>query len=278
MKLEFVPRRIVILLATCVVALTIISGLMLYSRFVLGHERLLGVVDLFNTGIDANLPTWWSSVLLLACSGLLGVIARAHTERVDGSPLAWRALATVFFFLSIDEVAMIHERIGDTVGDELLHRAGVREQYSNRPWIVVYLPLMVLGGACFWRFFGRLPRRTRLIFAAAAVVFVGGAVGVEAIAHAVYSSLGEATYWAITMIEEFLEMIGVVLFIGGLLDYIAIHLGGLSLELRIGARSLAGASRSWKPRTSWPVAVAPEDRSASGIDGGVERSDVEGGH
>lgn len=61
---------------------------------------------------EANLPTWFSSTQLAfaAAACLLAGIA-------GGEWIAWGPIAAVLTFFSIDEIAMLHERFENRVGD-----------------------------------------------------------------------------------------------------------------------------------------------------------------
>ena len=72
---------------------------------------------------EANVPTLYSSVALLSSSMLLAFIALAH-KRNGSSSLPWVGLALVFLFLSVDEIASIHEKLGGPVR-ELLGTSGL---------------------------------------------------------------------------------------------------------------------------------------------------------
>ena len=91
---------------------------------------------------------------------------------------------------------------------------------------------MFLG---FLKFINALPPKTKRLFLTAGTVFVCGAIGMELLAGAhdeVYTS-NNFTSAILTSIEEFMEMIGVVIFIYALLSYISSELKGLNLKIGI---------------------------------------------
>jgi hypothetical protein len=81
-------------------------------------------------------------------------------------------------------------------------------------------------------FFLRLPRRTQAWLALATATFVAGAIGVEMLSGWQADHFGEEnlTYSLIITVEEFLEMIGVVILVRALVDYIHSNLGGLHIS------------------------------------------------
>ncbi|MFL5402639.1 MAG: hypothetical protein ACJ8BF_07460 [Gemmatimonadales bacterium] len=165
---------------------------------------------------ECNIPSWFSSCLLLAASFLLGLIALAHKQQ-DGDFSRWALLALIFAFLSLDETAQLHE----------LSIAPLRERFHTGgfllyPWIVPAAVGVAVLGVMYLRFLARLPRTTRRLLLLAGAVYVGGAIGVEALSGKEASLQGEhnLTYHMIITVEELLEMTGVIIFIYALLDYI----------------------------------------------------------
>jgi hypothetical protein len=69
--------------------------------------------QLFNLDAEQNLPTWLSSVQFfgVAICGVLAGLASA------GRRAAWWFLAAVFAFFSVDEVALVHEKLAERLED-----------------------------------------------------------------------------------------------------------------------------------------------------------------
>jgi hypothetical protein len=161
---------------------------------------------LFDVDREDSLPTWCATVLLLLAAFLLYLIASAKSRVADRFLRHWWLLACGFLLLSIDEVAGLHESL-NTV--------------SEISWTKPAAVLLAVVGLIYLPFLWHLPRRTSIGFVVAGAIFCGGAVGVE---HAtdwyleLYSddSFG---YNLLTGVEEGLEMLGVVMFIGELLRY-----------------------------------------------------------
>jgi hypothetical protein len=100
-------------------------------------------------------------------------------------------------------------------------------------WIVpagICVALLVLS---YRRFLRSLPSRTRHLFLLAGAIFVGGAIGIEAVSGLHASVHGEESliYHLIITVEELLEMSGVVLFIYALMDYMGRQIGRLSFDI-----------------------------------------------
>lgn len=183
--------------------------------------RLLLCVDQ-----EMSIPTWWATATLAGLGVLTWIVGVSGRESPRAERMAWAALSLGFFFLSIDEFTMLHERIGSQVNlDGAFHHAR---------WIVLWLPLGLMAGMfVLWRLW-RTSRRTVMGLVLGAAVFLMGAVGVELVntvnrRHAEQTIKAELLagdvepedvdrtgkrnlpYVAGTAIEEMLEMLGVVI-------------------------------------------------------------------
>jgi hypothetical protein len=236
MFIHFGLRRFATALGGIVIGLTVIWIALLTFQSITGRNRLLGLLKLFNVGAESSIPTWFSTLLLLFCSALLGVIAVEHALRTDRNPRPWWSLAALFLVLSVDEVAMIHEVVGGKVFGDMIRRWIDRDWTSwSHTWILAYLPLLIVCIVGFLPFFLRLPRRTQIGFVAAASIFVGGGMGAETISLWGRSP-GEygTNFFVFTVIEDFMEMAGASVFVCSLIDYMAITFEGVTIKIGIG--------------------------------------------
>ena len=190
--------------------------------FVTLHDPVLSkvrdsVVRLIWVDEEGNIPAWYSASLLLLCSLLLAAIGAVTRHQQRGYVAHWLILSLVFLFLSLDETAQLHER-----SIEPLRNAFGTTGFLYYAWIVPAGVCVILFGLGYLRFLAKLPARTSRLFLLAGAVFVGGAIGIEAVSAKQASLLGEQdlTYHLIVTAEELFEMAGVVLFIYALLDYI----------------------------------------------------------
>jgi hypothetical protein len=171
------------------------------------------VVRIFSLSRESNVPTWYSSSLLLACSFLLALIAA--TKRREGARYVrhWVGLAVIFLYISMDEASQIHELLNN-----LWDLPGI----FYFPWVIPAGILVALFAITYLPFLFHLPPKTRLKVASAGVIYVGGALGVELILG--YWSDVHGTdnfgYSLIDWVEELMEMLGASLFCSALLDYL----------------------------------------------------------
>lgn len=195
------------------------------------HMRPRGFLRVINVDMESSIPTWYSSVNLAVSAALLAAIAAALRARKETKDLlAWLGLAVVFASLSLDEIAGFHESVGNIIR-ETIPTSG----YLRFAWVLPAFVLLPLFGAAYLGFLGRLPARRRNQFVAAGLVFVGGAVVVEMIGAKLYVAAGDQLtlpFVCCIHLEEFLEMFGIVLFNGALIEHLAGLLGKDGLRLR----------------------------------------------
>jgi hypothetical protein len=197
------------------------------AKHLFGHTMLKGFVPAFYVDMESSVPTWYSSMALAMAGLLLTLIAAAKFKAGDSYRWHWATLGILFVLLSVDEIAMIHELPIEPLRDQF--DAGGLLYYT---WVIPGAALVGLVGLCYLRFAMSLPRRTQLQLALAGILFVGGAIGVEMLSGAQADLIGEENfdYAMIVTLEEFLEMLGVVVLIRCLLEYIQANLRRIELQ------------------------------------------------
>ena len=160
-------------------------------------HALWGVMSL---SAEGNVPTWFASSLLLACSVMAGAIASYHPPRAPWRR-HWWGITVALGWVSLDEVAGFHEHLGGR-----LDTGGVL--YFD--WVIWGALIVGVLAAIYLPFLRALssPARARLIVAA--VVFVSGALVMELplgwwTYHAGKDGIG---YALIDWVEETMELVG----------------------------------------------------------------------
>ena len=102
-------------------------------------------------------------------------------------------------------------------------------------WVIpgaIFAIAVFLG---FLKFINALPTKTKRLFLTAGAVFVGGALGMELLSGAYAELYADENFVTaiLTSIEEFMEMIGIVIFIYALLSYISSELKEVNLKIGI---------------------------------------------
>lgn len=221
--LRISPNRVTtlfLLFSLALVAAGVVTNIL---RFSLGFDPI-SMLDLDH---EANLPSWFTSLLLAANAGLLVLITLATAARRAGSRvLYWGGLAFIFFLLSFDETAAIHER-SITPLRTALDLTGVL-YYS---WVIPAAICVAIFCLTYASFLFSLPRRTAGLFILAGATYVGGALGLELVGGAYVSAVGlDFSYAMITSTEEALELFGLTIFLFALLDYLRLEFGKLTLD------------------------------------------------
>ena len=150
---------------------------------------------------------------------LLGVVAALKRKTAGPHSFRWMCLSAIFLYMSVDEAVGLHELLTEPTRRLLgLEAKGV----LYFAWVI---PGMVVGAALalwYWTLLLSLPTRTKWQFVLAAVLFVGGAIGMELVGGVYYRPEGATlAYSVVSTIEETLEMAGVIVFINALLRYLA---------------------------------------------------------
>lgn len=202
-----------------------------FAKFYMGFDHLLGFVPMFNLYSEANIPTWFSSIILLVASGLLLIITMAKRYQHDRYFLYWAGLSAAFLFLSVDESAKLHEAVG-RVFQHIVGEFLMSGHWSM--WVVPFGVFALIFAVGYLRFLFGLEPYFRNLFIISGAIYVFGALGMEVI-EILYirdPAFSSKIFMLMVTIEETMEIGGVILFIYTLLRYIQTHIGKISFELK----------------------------------------------
>jgi hypothetical protein len=188
-------------------------------KYILGYD-INRFLPLFDVSLELNIPTFFSLLILLFASLLLLIIALLQAKQQKHDVSKWLILSLGFLYIAYDDGFQVHE---DLVGmiRPMLWNGNLGVFYYA--WIIPVIPMVFILALFFWKFLFRLPSVTRITFVLAAICYLGGSIGFEMIGgyydelHGGFNSL---TYNLISTMEETMEMIGVIIFIYGLLVYL----------------------------------------------------------
>ncbi len=184
------------------------------------EEKLRRVAtQFFNFGHEANFPTYFSALILLASSVLCFYISFAERNYRGNKNRHWQILGFVFVFLSFDEAVQIHEQTMVVVHYLM---PGLPSMLASA-WVIPYALLAIAGGIYFLKFVISLPARTRNLFIISGGMFVAGALGLEMVESYFNEKYGDVHVYSLMVftLQELLEMVGITFFIYALLDYIS---------------------------------------------------------
>ena len=221
------------LLVLAIVILGVIANIVIYNVAPTTDHAIAKLMNRFDLGHEPSIPSWYSSIALLAASMLLALIA--YAEKLIGSidRSRWTLLSIVFLLLAADEAVMIHE-----MADAPLHQWLNTSGFLYFAWVIPYSIIVIVLGSFLLPFILRLDRTTRILFVISGAMFVSGAIGVELIEGAIVDRSGvEGGFTSMQLtfaqaLEEALELFAIVLFIYALLDYLKRRVGNLRVESR----------------------------------------------
>lgn len=198
-----------LLVAGMLVALSLATRYVAYRADVAGHgsdraAAWIAVMKLFDVNSETNVPSWFSSSLLLG-GAVVTVLVAVLMRRSGGRDVGrWLALAGVLALLSLDESAALHERLGEPAATLL---GGTGAEVPRFAWVVPGALFAVIVGAFFVGFLVRLPGRVRVHLLGSGVGFLTASVVLETVSGAVLDAHGHrAGYLLVTAAEEGAEM------------------------------------------------------------------------
>ena len=215
-------KKFIILLVTIVLSLNAISFVGRTVEYLMGIKHTTAFVRIFHIGEEGNITTWYSALSLLFCAILLAIIGYAKKETADPYIRHWNILAVIFLYLSLDEAASIHE-IAIAPLQSMFNASGI----FYFAWVIIAIPLVLLFLVMYLKFLKHLPQITCRLFIISGMLFVIGALGLELVEGYFWSQ--EITRWGLivpllTTVEEFLEMLGIVVFIYALISYMKTYM------------------------------------------------------
>lgn len=201
MKLHLSLSRCVASLYVVCFVLVVVHTLAMQIHFndyfdsVLPFDTEYWQVSFFDLDEESSFATWFSVMCLLMSSGLLYLRSCFQSSFLKVKSYWWRILSVCVLFLSLEEIAGIHEWLNT---------------FESIAWTSVAFVVLPLLCIAFIPFFRSLAVKQLLTLLIPAFVYFGGAVGVEFFTDDQVNTL-HYNMW--TILEEGMEMLGVILFI-----------------------------------------------------------------
>jgi hypothetical protein len=198
------------LLVLAFVLVSVHTGLYLYHYRVEELPWLLR--QLFDLDEENNIPTWYSSFLLLNNAFFLYIYS-IQQEVVKRS--YWGLLSAGFLLLAIDEVAGLHETLNTAI---------------EMNWAILGAIVVLFVGVLFVPFLLAIRRRLALMFMFSGLLYFSGAILVELLGEDLDS---DSLLYAFTVaLEEGLELIGAWIFLNVLLGEMSVE-GSVTIPVKI---------------------------------------------
>ncbi|MBE9015932.1 hypothetical protein IQ272_07260 [Chroococcidiopsidales cyanobacterium LEGE 13417] len=223
------PKQVSQILLIIIIFLAIASVLTESAILFLNLSTSNGYTGrMFVLDAEANIPTLYSALTLSFCALLLAIIS--YIKRAEDTfYTGWKFLSGLFLFLALDEFCSIHETFIIP-----LRKAFNTSGFLHFAWVIPATILLIIFLLSFLKFIKALPQKTRTLFILAGATYVSGALGMELVSGYYASIHGEETvaYSILTVVEELLEMLGIVVFISALLSYIKRNVGEIRFCIR----------------------------------------------
>lgn len=169
--------------------------------------------NLFELEQEANVPTWFSTLLLFSVSLTSFLIYKSDQKTKTDSPWSsfWLIFSIVFCFLSLDEASELHEMISSGF---------------NFEWIWIYAPFGVMFFSLCAYFLENIYKKKELTdhILGGMIIFALGIIVSEIVDS--YVNLGRFE----TVLEEGLEMLGAIIVLTGCLKELNSRLEGNGIK------------------------------------------------
>lgn len=189
-----------------------------------------GLVPLFDVERELNMPSFFSTLILLVAAGLTAVIYALERRLHAAQTVMWAVLAGGFLYMAFDEAFSVHDKYWGPFARSLL--SGVDfGGFLLFAWVAIGIPLVAVLGLLFLPFLRSLPSIVRRRFVIAAAVFLSGAIGPEMLSANWAATVGSIVgYKLIAGVEEAFEMAGVIIFIWAAMHHLADRYGSIQVD------------------------------------------------
>ncbi|WP_205619317.1 hypothetical protein [Hymenobacter aerophilus] len=202
------------------------------------YRTMMGFIPLFDMDEERTITAYFSSINLLFSAALLGLIFSIKQDLNDVYRWQWAGLCLGFIYLSMDEIISLHELATGLIKDHL-HVALAAPHYMTA---ILGLTALFFLLIFYGRFLLNLSAPHKARFILAGTIFVTGAFIIESLGGYIVLHhnqwINGLAYHIAVIVEESLELIGVLLFVRALLMYIR-DLGHVSTMTEIIPRANA---------------------------------------
>lgn len=218
LSIDFNPSLVVKVIGAIIGFTILVSAITVFFRYSTFQHDLFGLASKFDMDAENTVPTFISSMNLLIAAGLLGFIAYIIKRRDGKHWKQWSIMGIIFFILALDETSSFHEGVASRFNVMVGGMSGT----THYAWAILGSVLILGFLVYFSRFIFSLPASTRNRFVMSGVIFLGGAIGVEALGGYISTLTGyDSMFYHMSVVaEESMEMLGIYLFIWSLFRYV----------------------------------------------------------
>lgn len=178
---------------------------------------------------EGNIATFWNTLLLLLTSAVTFVVTAAKFSQGNKYRFEWLLLGLVFFYLSMDESSVIHEKFS-----VLLKNMPDINGWAHYKWLYAGGAAVLVLTFLFIRFYLHLDLRNKILFPVSMALYLFGAFGGELLSgyYAQANGTKNIPYMLMTHGEELGEQIGIILMIFTLLTYLLAHYDAIGFRVQ----------------------------------------------
>lgn len=219
-KIIFLNKKLIVKLLVylfiSIAFLGLLAGLInyLFGNNLENNRVLYRFVQLFHMNLEANIPAWFSSFLMIIISALCLIISRISGIAIKNFFLV---LSVIFILMSLDEIAGIHEILNNPVRNSLKIKG-----IFHWAWVVPGILVVLLFFIYFSKYFKYLNKEFLVWSILSGTVYLSGAILFEMLGGWLVSNdMSKSLYYIFEVFfEESLELLGLILFINTLLKYL----------------------------------------------------------
>jgi len=227
-------RLVVLLMAIMAVILVVISALvapqgdeLIEKKASLSYSIMSEPSRVFNIDQEANIPTWFTAGVALYLAMMASMIASAVKSQ-GKSAWSWRGIALMGIYIAMDEVAGFHELAIDPIRDKW-----EISPWLYQSWVIPAMAVVVFISIIYSRFVWKLPMYSKFYLLLGGLIYLTGAIGVESVGGFVLTTQGlNDWYVQLSHIEEFLEMMGLIIILYAVVEYARRELKSMTVILK----------------------------------------------
>ncbi len=176
-------------------------------RYILPFAAPDNLINEFYVDSENNIQTFFSSVILIITSLLFGLIYLHERKSGFAYRLPWLVFAAVFLFLAIDESTLIYHQLLSTYLSAFFAFM-LGNVFRISVGTLFLLPFLFLA----FKFYMHLPIRYRVLFALSALLYAGGAIGMDFIGTQYHEVHGKYNlpYSMLATLEKMVETAGLI--------------------------------------------------------------------
>lgn len=178
----------------------------------------------FNIAIEDSYGTWIATnISLLTGLVALAIAWREYLGSQGRIALGWLVVGLFFVFVSFDDAAKFHERLGSAIHYQVEDNTGTElaTWFPSWGWQLYVAPLFVAMGVYLYGFFWVVLSRRLILWSLLGLAMLAAAVGIDFYEGMLDRENQEAFVHLLHLLEELLEMFGTTVFLFVFLESLA---------------------------------------------------------